>query len=236
MKHPAKYNDAIIRAMSSTVARYVAEQDRQWGWTKRGERIKLLDPMAGVGRCHELITRHWIVGGELEMPWARQGVDERGGVMIQHDASNMPSASNTFHCVFFSPDYGNRMADSHNARDGSKRHTYTHYAREQGWELRPETTCKQPWGRTYYGPHAKIMRDVDRVLVEGGVCVVNVKNFVKAGEVVNVVGWYRSVMSGMLGMNVREVRDVETTGLRHGQNYDARVAGEVLIVGVKEPF
>ena len=229
--HPAKFNDHIINAARKHLIGAL------WDGTARPRLI--LDPMAGVGRVHELKDRahpptdDWsVIGGELELPWARQG----SGVMVQHDATNMPFARGTFDAVFMSPDYGNRMADSHVARDDSKRHTYTHYARNAGWELRPETTCKTKWGKKYKAAHVEIMREVERVLKWDGVLVLNVKNFIKGGEVVNVVGWYAGVLRGVLRMDVYDVVDVHGPGLRHGANHDARVDGEVLICARKEPF
>ena len=237
--HPAKFNDHIINAARTHLAHAL------WDGTDRTRWI--LDPMAGVGRVHELVTRDvpatdcWrVVGGELELPWARQGVGRggvgRGHLTVQHNAMSMPFPRGVFDAVFMSPDYGNRMADKHRARDGSKRHTYTHYARAAGWELRPETTCKTQWGAVYKFQHLAIMREVERVLKWDGTLVLNVKNFIKAGAVVNVVGWYAGVLRGVLKMDVYDVVDVHGPGLRHGANHDARVDGEVLICARKEPF
>lgn len=239
--HPAKFNDHIINAARAHLIRQL------WDGTDRTRWI--LDPMAGVGRVHELVTRDlpatdcWrVVGGELELPWARQGAgrggEGRGHLTVQHDAMSMPFPRGVFDAVFMSPDYGNRMADAHNARDKSKRHTYTHYARTaaEPWELRPETTCKTKWGKKYKAQHVAIMREVERVLKWDGTLVLNVKNIIMNKQEVNVVGWYAGVLRGVLKMDVYDVVDVRGDGLRHGANHDARVDGEVLICARKEPF
>lgn len=226
-KHPAKYSQSILDALGPILRHRIP--------CRHGQHAKILDPMAGVGKIHLAEIRGtgaWTLGGELELPWARVG--QELGSMIVHDARHMPFADRTFDAVVVSPDYGNRMADHHKARDGSTRHTYTHYARNQGWELRPETTCREHWGKRYWLNGAAIAREMERVLAWDGVMVVNVKNFTRRGEQVDVVGWWTKVVSRLVG-DV-QVKWVETPGLRHGQNHQVRDAREALIVGQKDPF
>jgi len=53
-------------------------------------------------------------------------------------------------CIVTSPTYGNRMADSHNAKDSSKRITYTH---QIGRKLTEGNTGKMQWGDKYRTKH-----------------------------------------------------------------------------------
>ena len=89
--------------------------------------------------------------------------------------------------VFFdgictSPTYGNRMADSHDAKDGSSRNTYTH---KLGRKLDVNNSGKMQWGNEYKKLHTKAWNECFRVLKNDGVFILNFKNHIKKGKEVD---------------------------------------------------
>ena len=222
VKHPAKFSPSILDVIRDILSTRAVPED-----------ALILDPFSGVGRCHDL---GWprTVGVELEMPWCR--VQE--GPVVRGDSTALPFRAHTFHAAVTSPTYGNRFADKHKARDGSVRRSYTHDLRaSQGedYTLHPSNTGGIKWGRDYWRVHGAVYDEVWRVLVDGGLFVVNVSDHIKNRKVVRVVDWHRRALWAR-GFEVVDVLDVETPRLRHGANRDARVDGEAVIVSLKEPF
>jgi hypothetical protein len=82
---------------------------------------------------------------ELEPEWASQHPRTMVG-----DARALPLPDATFDMVVTSPTYGNRMTDHHNAKDGSRRITYTH---NLGRTLTPGNSGAMQWGEDYRQLH-----------------------------------------------------------------------------------
>lgn len=103
--HPAKFNRGVLRLVEMHVRCEARRLNRQ---------VHVLDPFAGVGRIHDLPKRiAKTVGVELEPEWASCRSGTRRG-----DATKLPPRwTGRFDVVATSPCYGNRMADSHEARD-----------------------------------------------------------------------------------------------------------------------
>ena len=100
--HPAAFSDAILR--------YLANSDLLPSGV-------LLDPFAGIGKCHRLASAdRRFIGVEIEPEWANCHPDTVVG-----DALALPFEDESFDGCLTSCCYGNRMADSHNAKDGSLR-------------------------------------------------------------------------------------------------------------------
>jgi len=222
VKHPAKFSPSILDVIRDILSVRGIPED-----------ARILDPFAGVGRCHDL---GWpgTVGVELEMPWCR--VQE--GPVVRGDSSRLPFRTQTFDAAVTSPTYGNRFADKHRALDGSVRRSYTHDLRAsegEGYVLHPSNTGGMKWGRDYWRVHGAVYDEVWRVLVDGGLFVVNVSDFIARKKVVRVVDWHRRALMARGFEVVGEVH-VDTPRLRHGANRDARVDGEVVIVAEKSPF
>ena len=223
VKHPAKFSPSILDVIRDILSTRAVPED-----------ALILDPFSGVGRCHDL---GWprTVGVELEMPWCR--VQE--GPVVRGDSTALPFRAHTFHAAVTSPTYGNRFADKHKAKDGSVRRSYTHDLRtsleDPDYTLHPGNTGGMKWGRDYWRVHGAVYDEVWRVLVDGGLFVVNVSDHIKNRKVVRVVDWHRRALAAR-GFEVVDVLDVETPRLRHGANRDARVDGEAVIVSLKEPF
>lgn len=208
--HPAKYTDALLPVF----ARILREHGAQ----------SVLDPMAGVGKIGLLRDYGFsgrIAANEIEPEWAAQApahVEMHVG-----DAANMTWARDgEFDAIVTSPTYANRMADHHNARDGSRRYTYRHML---GRPLHPANTGKLQWGEAYREAHRRIWKECIRVLKPGGIMVVNVKNHIRRGEIVRVSEWHAEELQRQ-GLRLIERVRVECPGLRNGANARLRVDHE----------
>lgn len=216
--HPAKYTDTILTELAGILA------DEQ---ARRGP-IRVLDPMAGIGRIHTLASLGIItVGVELEPEWAEQHPDTLVG-----DALNLRFADATFSAIVVSPAYGNRLADSY-AGDpkGSRRLTYRI---SLGRPLSPSNGGQLQWGSAYRAMHTAAWREADRVLRPNGLMVLNVSNHIRDGAEQLVAEFHLRTLLD-LGHRLVEVRRVATPRHRHGQNHEARVDGELIIVTRKAP-
>ena len=216
--HPAKFTPAILDVVAAELA---AEANRRG--LDRSD-LRVLDPFAGTGRVHLLSGA--TVGVELEPEWAAMAP----GTLLG-DARLLPFGPGSFDAVATSPAYGNRLADHHAAKDGSVRRSYTHTL---GRALTAGNAGTMPY-RDRQGddaPYRVLNRvawaEVRRVLVAGGMLVVNVSDFVAGGERQHVTDWHVGVL-GVLGFTVERTRTVETPRLRYGANRQ-RVSGETVVV------
>ena len=210
---PAKFTPAVLDTVAELLAPLVPD----------GEVV--LDPFAGVGGIHALYPRWSTHGIELEGVWAACHPRTSQG-----DALNLPWLDGTVPAVVTSCTYGNRMADSHNARDDSSRVTYTH--RHPLKKLTPGNSAAMQWGPAYRDFHERAWTEVLRVLAPGGVFILNVSNHVRGGVVMRVAEWHISCL-GAVGYHLREIRRVETPRMRYGQNHEARVSAELVVVATK---
>ena len=195
-QHPAKYPDDIHTAV------FAAALD--------GFR-RVLDPFAGTGRIHRLAELgDWeTVGVELEPEWAAMHPDT-----IVGSALDLPFEDSTFDAIATSPAYGNRMADHHNARDDSPRHTYRHTL---GRPLHPDNSGQLQWGERYCLFHLEAWAEAVRVLRPGGRFVLNVKDHIRAGGLQGVPAWHHETLTD-LGLRLGTVLAVAADGQRHGKN------------------
>lgn len=188
----------------------------------------VLDPMAGVCGLAN-IRQHGYTGfiacNELEPEWAMQGLG-RADLVTMHDAEHLPFADGSFEAICTSPTYGNRMADHHNARDDSRRNTYTHVL---GRRLSPGNTGAMQWGTEYKFKHTQIWRECGRVLAPGGLLILNVSDHIRKGAVAPVTDWHVWWLT-FLGFALIEHRRVPTLRNRFGANRKARVECESILV------
>lgn len=236
-RHPAKFSDPILAVIQEQIDELVSVDG------------KLIDPFAGTGRVHEL-QRIQTIGVELEKPWADQHPNT-----IVGDATALPFPDESFDACATSCCYGNRMADSHNAKercsrcsggviygpggfdlctacDGKgvrayKRITYTHLL---GRKLHPNNSgAMYFWSKAYKDLHQKAWAESTRVLKPGGVFILNTSNFIRKGEVQYVTLWHTEVLKA-LGLELVRHVPVKTARMGFGANRDARVDHETVTV------
>jgi hypothetical protein len=241
VKHPAKFSTAVLEAMDP--------------WL---DGCCVLDPFAGVGGIHSLCKPARTVGVELEPEWA--ACHPR---TVVGDATRLPFPDNTFDAVATSPAYGNRMADHHEAterckacggtgyapavgfssvsadcercegagRNTYKRHTYRHYL---GRPLHERNSGHMQWGSVFYAiVHEEAWMEAARVLRPGALFLLNVKDHQRKGERAPVAGWHVTLLC-QLGFTLLEHCEVDTPGMRHGQNHEARYPEQLYVLRLGE--
>jgi SAM-dependent methyltransferase len=182
----------------------------------------ILDPFAGTGRVHLLADSGFVTTGvELQPKWAHMHADT-----IVGDATDLPFSAETFDAIVTSPTYANRCADHHEAKDGSLRRTYTH---DYGEELEPNNSGAMQWGDQYRELHNYAWQEAQRVLVPGGVMVLNIKDHVRAGVRQYVSGWHVTTLCQM-GFELLYHVEVPAPGMRAGANSDLRMPAEQVYV------
>lgn len=206
--HPAKFAqahlDAIVEILGDNPDLYV------------------LDPFAGIGTVHQLPYR--TVGVEIEPDWAKQHPDT-----IIGNAVNTPYDRDTFDAIVTSPCFGNRMADHHEAKDDSKRHTYRHYL---GHKLANGSSAGLQWGNDYRHLHNEAWVEAKRVLKPGGTLILNIKDHIRGGEIQHVTKWHTDTCK-TIGYQPANTIIIPATGLPHGTNADKRIPHETLLVFTK---
>lgn len=243
--HPAKFSQPILDSLQALL---IAEQRRL------GRPIRVLDPLAGVGRVHTLARdgRVETYGIEIEPEWAAchdrtactDSLAWMGSAALppgdtgsivpnlwRHDPA-IPTIVGRFDVIACSPPYGNRLADSHNAKDDSTRHSYTH---DLGRALTPGNSGNMPWGHRYWAWTAGLYRLMPNVLRPasgddpGGLLLWNVSDFVKHKATVPAVTWHRGALYGAGWVETAPPRLVDTQRLRYGENHEARATHETIL-------
>lgn len=205
-KHPAKFSKEVLEIIEPLLP-------------KTGV---LLDPFGGTGKGL-LLRPDTAWGVEIEPEWTTMHPRQ-----IVGDATRLPLASQSLSGAFSSCTYGNRFSDHHNASDGSVRHSYTHTL---GRPLHPRNTGQMPWGREYRRMHILAWFELWRVLRRKAPFVLNISNFIKNFEEVDVVSWHTLVLEG-IGFRKIKMIAVETRRMTQGTNRH-RVAHEYVIQFVK---
>lgn len=205
MRHPAKYSDSILEEMRDLLKDVTG---------------MVLDPFAGTGKIH-LLQRDNLrtVGIEIEPEWATLHPQTVVG-----NALHLPFADASFDAIVTSPTYGNRMADHHNAKDGSRRNTYKH---AMGRDLHPNNSGQMQWGDKYRQFHEEAWVEANRVLKPGGVFILNISNHIRKGVEVDVTDWHVRTLS--THFSLEDVRTPSTPRLRHGSNSSVRVDFESVV-------
>ncbi len=206
--HPAKFSDTILTRIDALLESRCDIADRL-----------VLDPFAGTGKIHQL---HGItsVGVEIEPEWA--GMHPR---TIVANALHLPFATGRFDGIITSPTYGTRLADHHRARDGSRRHSYTHTL---GRTLHADNSGTLHWGGPYRDFHAAAWTECLRVLRPGGFVILNVSNHIRGGHEQPVAQWHLAWFFAHDCVFL-ELEHVETPRMRQGANWQARVPHEFVV-------
>jgi len=204
--HPAKFSDPIIVELTKLLVDLPGP---------------ILDPFAGTGRVHEL-GRTDTVGVEIESEWA--DMHER---TIVGNALELDFPDNSIGTIVTSPTYGNRMADTYDGRDGSKRYTYR---TALGHNLNGDNSGAMQWGTEYRDFHKRAWSEAFRVLAPSGYLILNISDHVRKGQLVAVSSWHANII---LELGFEGVPDgwttVTTKRNRNGANRDLRVDFESII-------
>lgn len=212
--HPAKYTDSFIPVFAEILIREGAKN--------------VLDPFAGTGKIGQVKCFGFggvVYANEIEPEWIRPnsyGCD----VITTADAELLAFDGLQFDAICTSPTYGNRMADHHNAKDGSKRLTYTHCL---GRQLADCNTGKMQWGREYMDKHTRIYRNLTGLLRPGGVFILNISNHIRNGKEVDVCSFHVQELQAA-GMQLVERRYITTPRMRYGRNGQVRVREEQICI------
>lgn len=214
IKHPATYTDSFLPIFSNLLS---------------GKKV-VLDPFAGTGKL-AIIKDYGFEGqvwcNELEQEWATSSSYNVDKWNIG-DARDLSWAVGV-DAICTSPTYGNRMADSHNARDKSRRITYTHYL---GRKLSDGNSGGMQWGDQYKHLHEQVWNECWKILPSDGLMIVNVSNHIRSGNEVDVVGWHVDCLKSIGFMPVEHIR-VHTPRMRFGANSDKRIMDESILVFLK---
>lgn len=242
--HPARFSDEVLEVLRDLVP--------------PGSLV--LDPFAGTGRIHEIAGDDVLtIGVEIEPEWACW--HER---TVVADALHLPEWwTGLFDVVVTSPVYGNRMSDHQEPAErcsrclgtgtwppepsmlytqepcekcegkGFREYTRISYRHKLGRPLHPNNAGQLQWGSRYRNFHAAAWAEVDRVLAPGGRFVLNVSDHVRGGQVQLVTAWHVDTVEGLGLRKLKEI-EVPTRRMRFGQNHEARVKHESVVVFEKE--
>lgn len=230
-KHPAPFSDALLPRFAKVLMEHRPPTGRPLG---------ILDPFAGIGRIHELpsyFTDRYpgdvvTVGVELMPKWAAAHaptytyVGDATTILTDH-----PDWKATFDAVVTSPCYGNRMADHHEAKDDSERRSYRHYYGDDFFTDAPreQNAGAMAFGDDYKRLHERAWAQVYDLLVPGGLFLLNVKNHIRNGEIVNVALWHRHTVRA-IGFEHLTTKIVQLRGYRYGENTEHRIDHELIYV------
>jgi hypothetical protein len=225
-EHPAKFSEEILQLLT----RLVDEETR-----RVGRRLRVVDAMGGVGRVHELDAD--TVHGDLQIRWAACRRPS-----VQADAAACPFRAGSFDVWVSSPDYGNRMNDHYRNRDlhkpcegrgcrGCKQSGLSprkNYYVANGGPLHERNGARYHWGPRWKAIREAAYAEIPRLLAPGGLCLLNVSDFVRDRKVVDAVDWHRGALL-RAGLEADVMYAVPTKRMRRGENYDARVPFEHVI-------
>lgn len=207
VKHPAVFSDPILERLKPLLA----------------DSFNILDPFAGVGKLATIIEPHQkFIGFEIEKEWADQCQYVTHGNAFQL----MPSYRRYFDTICVSCAYGNRMADKHEANDGSHRRTYRHYL---GKQLHNANSGGLQWGPKYRLFHVAAWRLAWECLAGGGRFILNIKNHIRGGQEQMVSEWHASVLQSQPYSVWLSWLTVPVHGYRYGDNRQ-RIPYESILV------
>lgn len=157
---------------------------------------RVLDPFGGVGTLGRLGPEWDVTTMDIEWEWAIQ-IPDNGAHALVGDALALPFADASWLCICTSPPYANRLSDQYVPKtdkpsDGTRRS----YRLALGRKMHPHNQGAKQWGQGYRDIAEGALVEFARVLADDGLLVLNIKNHVRAGEVVPVTEfWVRAAMA-----------------------------------------
>jgi hypothetical protein len=121
------------------------------------------------------------------------------------------------------------MADSHNAKDSSRRITYTHYI---GRKLTDGNSGAMQWGEKYKTLHESVWNECWKILAQDGLMIVNISNHIRKGVEVDVVGWHEKCLREIGFEFVGHIK-IQTPRMKFGKNSEKRILHESILVFCK---
>lgn len=214
VRHPAKYTDSLLPVFARMLRPHILASSYN--------NYDVLDPFAGTGKIHllaKMLPVH-TYGIEIEPEWAATHKRTTLG-----NALDLPWGSGFFSALVTSPTYANRMADSHVARDASRRNTYTHAI---GRRLHKDNSGQMQWGPIYREFHLAAWSEASRVLKRGGIFILNIKDHIRAGKRMRVTDWHIETICA-IGFKIVEHEKVDCSGNGYGQNGNVRIPYESVV-------
>jgi SAM-dependent methyltransferase len=206
--HPAAFSRPVLRVIRELLG----------GDSERYKRV--LDPFAGTGRIHDLREYGFeTIGIELEKEWADLSEFTKQGTALKTGLRK-----GSVDAIATSPTYGNRLADSYDASDPDRRHSY-HF--DLGRKPSEGSSAVMPWGDEYRAFHVKAWEEAVRVLKSNGRFILNIKDHIRDGEWQDVAAWHVSTIMA-LGFTMAAVRPVSTKGVPSGSNSEVRSEAELV--------
>lgn len=212
MRHPAKFSDSFMSVFAEML----------------NGSTNVLDPFAGTGKIGQIKALGFngsVYANEIEPEWLESN-EHSCDVISYQDAEFLDYPIGFFDAICTSPTYGNRMADHHVAKDGSRRNTYTHCL---GRQLADCNTGKMQWGKEYRAKHFRIYAHLHALLKKDGKFILNVKNHIRKGQEIDVTAFHIEALE-TCGFEVVERYFIPTNGLKHGANADKRTNGEYIVM------
>lgn len=157
---------------------------------------RVLDPFGGVGKLGRLGPEWEVTSLELEPEWAWRGYENGCAKVIVGDATRLPFPDASWSCLATSPCYGSRLADTYAPPDyghGDERRSHRTrrtYTLALGRALSENNAGAMQWGFPYCELHTKALFEFSRVLVPGGLFVLDIKDHVRDGKAQGVPAWW----------------------------------------------
>lgn len=239
--HPAKFSDAVLEIMEPLIP-YGA---------------KVLDPFMGVGKIFNIVPE--AIGVDIEPEWAACHPNGLVGdatslpadwkhrfdviatsptfgnrMADHHDAKEKCKPCGATGKV------GRKKCEKCDGKGVRKytRITYTHKLREGTGDpertLHENNTGAMQWGDAYRQLHAEALAEMFRVLKPSrgkreSLLLLNMSDHYRKHERVEVVKWWIETAE-KIGFVKKKVIKVETPRMGYGENRDARVENEVVVV------
>ena len=197
VRHPATFPQKIIEEIECILYKHLDDPDIPG---------LMLDPFAGTGKITDVEGGWVFVGIEIESEWADQAAD-RGVTAYVGDSRHLPFPERLFNVICTSPAYGNRLADDY-APDMTdpKNRMRRSYRIALGRPLSPGNGGALHWGDEYRELHEQVWKECVRVLLGGGLFILNIKDHYRKGVLQRVPEWHRDVLRGLGLELVDEVR------------------------------